>query len=380
MRIAILETEHFEVAYPLIRLFDTPAHQLTIFTSKNCLKQFEQLFPDSRNRFQFITRAEESKLAFIYNAYKHIRQQQADMLILSTVTDNFLFYYLLCRQLKGVRIILTLHDVNTFFQHKFSSSLRRLVRITGKKLLVKQVQEFNVIAMPLVIAVKKHIPPFKKVHCLPGAVFEPGRFPVHGVNKTGLLNVVVPGSIDKKRRDYEVVFTMIEALKSESTLVQIILLGAAHGNYGQEILKRAEAFAEAGYQISFYKTSVIDQVDYDKALNEADLVFIPSVIQTVISDDITETYGSTKSSGTLFDVVRHAKPFIIPKALAIDAFLEQSAFRYEKPEDITGFIKACISNPAYLQELHQKALAASANYTIEEVRSRNPDLFPLRST
>jgi hypothetical protein len=95
-----------------------------------------------------------------------------------------------------------------------------------------------------------------------------------------------------------------------------------------------------------------------------------------MSDDIPETYGVTKSSGTLFDVVKHAKPFIIPRELITDPFLQASAHRYDTVEDILEFLQQLIRNPALLRLMQQKALAASENYTIEKVRLRNPTLFP----
>ncbi|MEI9807412.1 MAG: hypothetical protein WDO16_05755 [Bacteroidota bacterium] len=44
-------------------------------------------------------------------------------------------------------------------------------------------------------------------------------------------------------------------------------------------------------------------------MDTAHFVFIPSVIATKICGDIPETYGISKSSGNMFDVIKHAKPF-----------------------------------------------------------------------
>ena len=43
MNIGIFETEHFEGAYPLIKLFDNGGNRVTIFTNSHCFRQFRYL-------------------------------------------------------------------------------------------------------------------------------------------------------------------------------------------------------------------------------------------------------------------------------------------------------------------------------------------------
>src|SRR5688500_18218117 len=132
MRVAIFEIEHFEVAYPLVKLFDNDDNEITIFTNAGCYRQFQYLFKERLTKYHWvILQPGDSKDTFIWRMYSETKKRNIELLYLNTVSDNFIFYALVVFFLKGKRIILTLHDVNTFFHHKFKFSLRRWVRITG---------------------------------------------------------------------------------------------------------------------------------------------------------------------------------------------------------------------------------------------------------
>lgn len=54
MNIAILETEHFEGAYPVIKLFDLPGNHLTIFTNENIFPKFRELLGSSIGQYSWL--------------------------------------------------------------------------------------------------------------------------------------------------------------------------------------------------------------------------------------------------------------------------------------------------------------------------------------
>ena len=111
------------------------------------------------------------------------------------------------------------------------------------------------------------------------------------------------------------------------------------------------------------------------ALSQTHLIFTPTRVHTVIVDGVEETYGTSKSSGNVFDVVRHALPFIAPASLAVEPNLEESCLRYETLEDIIRHLQHLVQDPSAWDQLRQKALAASRHYTVEAVRKRDSGLI-----
>src|SRR5690349_12868760 len=147
MKVAIFETEHFEAAYPLIRLFDTGDNDITVFSYAASERQLKYMLGDRAGRYHWIQpQPGQSKISFIGAVHDEIKKQKIGLLYLNTVSDNFLFYARLVSGLPGVRVIMTVHMINNLFETKGQPGLRRLVRSLGKKRLVKAVSEFNVLS------------------------------------------------------------------------------------------------------------------------------------------------------------------------------------------------------------------------------------------
>jgi hypothetical protein len=370
MRIGIFETDHFEGAYPIIRLFDNGTNEITIFTYEEPYRQFQFLFGAQIHRYQWVIKEKDtSKYQFMRRLYRETKSRRIDLLYMNTITDNHLFYAWLIRRLGNTRIITTLHDINSYFHFKPAFNLRRWVRYIGKRWFIKTVQEFNVVSDTMVDHLKSKLPPHKKVYSLPGAVYEMTTPPVSLLTNT--IQIVVPGTVDGRRRNYEIVFELLDACNQQAIPVLIILLGGFYGDYGQMILEKGRLYAQQHSNLLFYDAKVVDQPEFDRVMNEAHLVFTPTVINTILFDGIVETYGQSISSGNLFDIIKHAKPFIAPAALTIPDRLKSSCVPYHSIDDIVAFLKKIMHNGDLFNRLTKNAEQNSLQYTIEKVRERN---------
>jgi hypothetical protein len=373
MKISIVETEHFEGAFPVIKLFDKPGNEITILTSAATYKRFLDLFGNEAGQFKWTILSAKGKLSFFYSLYKHLKKQKPGILYINTISDNHLLYAFVLQLLRLKKVVLTVHDINCLFESKPSWNFRKAIIHKGKKQLIKRVNEFNVVAETMIPYLQTKVKG-KVTHNIPGAVFE-NRF-LHQ-NSNGPLRIVVPGSLDKRRRDYEQVFKLAATANKENVSLHLILLGGISDEYGKSIIERADQFQSGNCTITTYNTTIVNQEEFDRQMDAAHFVFIPSVINTKICGDIPEIYGKTKSSGNLFDVIKHAKPFIVPVGLSIPGDLQTSCFKYNSIEDLINFLKRFISSPADYSEWQKQALENSKNYTIEKVRLRNASLFTI---
>jgi glycosyltransferase involved in cell wall biosynthesis len=375
MKIGIFETEHFEGVFPVIKLFDNSSNQITVFTYNSTYRQLKYLLGNQVDNYDWVIKAEsDSKHRFIYTLFREVRKRNIGLLYLNTVTNNFIFYAALIKALQKTRIVLTLHDINGYFPYRPKFGLRPLTRYFGKRWLMGKVDEFNVVSLTMVDYLESKLGAGKKVYCIPGAVFDESTVPtLNGLGKT--INIVVPGTLDRRRRKYETVFELLDECRIQQIPVNITLLGGTSESYGQEILDKCRNHVMKYDNLLFYNTALIEQPEFDRVMNAAHFVLIPSMINTMISDGVVETYGLSISSGNIFDVIKHAKPFIVPNALRIDPFLVQSCFHYGNVSDIVDFLAEILRHKERYLSLLQAALEASRNYTIEKVRQRNPDLF-----
>jgi hypothetical protein len=374
MNVTIFETEHFEAAYPVIRLFDNGSNQISICCYPVTFRQIQHKLP--QDRYKWVVRKDnESKRRFIITLYKECRRQRTDLLYLNTVSDNFIFYAVLAMLLRKTRIIMTVHMVNNMTDTKKIWHPKRLIRAIGKKLLCRVVNEFNVISPTLVPALKARISSAKKIHTIPGGVYEPGTVAALQPSPSSIINLAIPGSIDGRRRDYRLVFDLLHQLERLSVHSEITLLGSFYDTYGEEISRKAQEWNGQFVRLKYYKEEHIDQPEFDRVLNQSHYVLSPSVIQTVIADDVAEEYGKTIVSGNVSDAVRHAKPMIIPAELAMDPTLENTCIRYKDVVQLAAYLQRVQQQPALYEEQLLKSEAAVLSYTITSVRKHHSDLF-----
>ncbi|WP_207512705.1 hypothetical protein [Longitalea luteola] len=373
MKTGIFEMEHFEGAYPVIQLFDMPANQLVIFTDADTYNRFADLFRERVSCFQWeILDTSGGKWRFFRQLYKAAKKHELDLFYLNTISNNHLFYAWVIGALRIARVVITVHDINCLFKSRWSYRFRQLVQHIGKKALIKRVSEYNVVSDTMIAYLRETTGGQMQIHNVPGAVFESEQ---HTLTIDDHIHLVVPGSLDKKRRDYNQTFELLKAAEAQQLRLHITLLGGHNDGYGKAVIQQAAAMKLTYARITVYDTRLVLQDEFDRQLNRAHFIFVPSVIHTAICYAIPETYGLTKSSGNMFDVIKHARPFIAPYALRIPASLESSCFRYTSIDHLVNFLAAMMQNKTAYTAWEQQALANSREYTIAKVRERNATLF-----
>jgi hypothetical protein len=185
----------------------------------------------------------------------------------------------------------------------------------------------------------------------------------------------VPGTIDNRRRDYEKVFMLLNEAEAIGLSLQVTLLGGPQGTYGASIISKAKQFQGKCTKLFFFDQLIVDQDEFDLQLDMAHFIFIPSVVHTTICNEIPEIYGITKSSGNIFDVIKHAKPFIVPDTLVFPADLSDSCFQYESIPKLVAFLQSMIHAPEQYEIWSDNAVKNSEKYTVEKIRKKNKSLF-----
>lgn len=157
--------------------------------------------------------------------------------------------------------------------------------------------------------------------------------------------------------------------------VSLIFLGGVTNQSGKDIIEKCKAYALKNSNLQFFETNIIDQPQFDRIMEEAHIALLPTVIRTVLLDGITEIYGVSTSSGNISDVIKYAKPFIIPTKLQIPLNMQSSSFTYSTQKDIIDFLESLLLNPDKYIALKEKAVHNSKEYTLEKIRNKNPSLF-----
>lgn len=374
MKITIFETEHFEAAYPVIRLFDNGQNNIQICCYPLAFRQLQHRLP--RGGYKWLVKKEEqSRLGFVRTIYRACKEQQTDLLYLNTVADNFIGYAILAMLLPRTRIILTVHMVNNLTHTKKTGRLRRMVRHAGKKALCRMISEFNIISPTLEPALRAAVGPHKKIHQIPGGIYEPGMMQPTQPDPLALLRLAIPGSVDTRRRDYEFVWELLACLEQRQVRAELVLLGGFYGSYGEPVQAKTRDWKGSFVRVRYYSTEHIDQPEFDRVLNESHFVFSPSVIHTVIADDVEEVYGETIVSGNISDAIRHAKPLVIPEGLKTDPALRPACITYASADQLAGTLQQVQNEEGKYEQILRTAEKTMRLYTAAYVKAQNKDVF-----
>lgn len=370
MHILIFETTHFEAAYPLIRLFDVPGNQISIFCEEQTSRQLQWLLQDDASRFEWTIQSPgESRRHFIGQLKQYIQTRQVDWLWLNTVSDNFILFAGLRKQLPALRMTVTLHALRSYIAPRITLNLRRIVRVWGKKKMRARFTEYNILSPLLLPFAQQHLPHIA-IHTIPGGIFEEEKY----VPATpGTLRLVVPGSVDIRRRDYSFVYQLLQQAELAGLSLHISLAGGP-GTGGAEWMSRFRRFRGEYAQVSCFEEHV-EQEQFDKLINQAQFILHPSVLDTVLEDGAAESYGRTVYSGNFSDAIRHARPILVPASLPVDALIQPAVLSYT---DCAGLLDTLIQlheHPRQVERYQQWALEVSRLFTAEAIRSRFPSLF-----
>ena len=374
MKIAIFETYHFEVAHTLISLFDKPGNEITIFVHQEAYRQLLFLLADKAGRYTWLVRMEdETNRGFIRRVFRYTQDHSFDLLYFNTIADNFIIYAYHHRKLRRIPSVLTLHDINGQFQYKPSFSLTRIVRYIGKRLLIIRFPAFNVLADSMVPYLRKKLGSGKKIYSIPGNYFDPANIIPIQLEADNPVKIVIPGSVDERRRDYSIVKELLEATSLQNIAIEICLLGSFRSGYSESTRQFCTNYLRNNNNLKIFEEEIVDQPEFEKRIQESHFIWMPVQYKLSVSDGIIEEYGKSICSGNIGDVIKHAKPFFVPRQMPLDAALLDSAIRYDTLADILSVIRKL--SPSVYSGLQQKAWTASHHYTKENIIRRNASLF-----
>lgn len=177
------------------------------------------------------------------------------------------------------------------------------------------------------------------------------------------LRIVIPGYISNIRRDY---LGFLKAIKyhlpsNYINALTIELLGSTHRGMmdGEMIIEEANNLINEGYDIIIHNKGFIPTIDFDMALAQADIV--AAIIN--LNQDGTQKYGKTKESGTIYTMIKMAKPGLVPADYPVPPEIEDSILRYNSWEDFIRLLVDLINENEQLKKLSNCALINSRKFS-----------------
>jgi hypothetical protein len=273
-----------------------------------------------------------------------LEQASIELLWISSINNNFLKCGRVVRSAGRTRTVMALHNLNHWLGGPpWQLAIQPWRGWLSRRWLLGAMDGVCVLEEGLAEGLRDLFGYRKPIFVLPGLTFEDAL--LESPPEDVPTRFVVPGAIEAKRRDYHLVLDALEVAWAEDHAVALALLGAPQGQYGKEVLARCAALQERGVDVQSY-SGFVPQGQFHRGVKEAHVLLAPIQVETRFAGT-REVYGRAKSSGTVGDVIRYARPGLVPEALRVDPALEGAFLRYAGRE---GFIDRVVALTANRRE------------------------------
>lgn len=376
MHVLIFEMDHFEVAYPLIRMSLDARYKVTALVYPFCVAPLHYMLgKDAASVNWVIKKDSTSKRDFINKIIFYANQIKPDRIFINTVADNHIFFARALKKLRLFNPVVTLHNVKSFFEYKYRPNFRRIVRIIGKKQLLFHAQQIAVISCCMLPYLENHLSDKKKIYVIPGGLFERVEKNIPPISFK--CRIVVPGSLDTRRRNYEEVFNLAAILELQQVPSEIRLLGTPQGRGGYDIISKASQWKGQYCTFLLHHSEQVSQQDYDQSIRESHFLLAAQHTHLIVDDEIVEEYGKTITSGNIFDAIRNVTPMLHSSKISLDKRVASMTLLYADTQELSEIIREYQQREKKYEALMQSTFNCVQAFTSAAQLVYLSDLFPI---
>ncbi len=143
----------------------------------------------------------------------------------------------------------------------------------------------------------------------------------------------------------------------------------AIAEHSADLLEQCRQISNKYKGFTYYELPEVPYEEFDKQMRAAHFIWVPSTVNTIIADNIEETYGQSKSSGNMFDSIRYAKLLLVPASLVIDKEQEDAAIVYKDLEELISILSNLQQSGNYAIWTG-KALDVARKYSVSKLQEK----------
>ncbi len=365
MKIAILETGHFQYALTQSEIFE--GCEKIFFTLPHIKEDMHKYDPQLCNgKFFSIDNIAKQE----QNIIDICKSEKIDLLLISPVFDSYASVLAIVKKLDCKKVITT-HNINTWFHGRFWSINSYLDRINMRNILKRcdyiAVEDF------IYSHLKKSDP--KKYNeynflYIPFTIFHEKKGRKYSKEDTR-LKIVLTGFINKDRRRYEDVIEVINYFAQKKANITFSFAGKPVGEYGLWVNKELDKANKYFPGITTYFSNSSTADEFRKEMETSDIVLSTST-KEFNGMGTTEYIGKTKPTAAIHDMMSYELPGLMPDHLEIPKNLEGSVYNFKNVEELKFILDELLHNPQKLIEWKDKAKLNSRKFTAKEIKKGLP--------
>lgn len=381
--IELMEVGHIVLAETMCKIFcSDPNNRVIFFTVETHAESLNYLTHQYLN-LTIITKPSHQK---VKDFLKEIGSSSPDRIYLVTLNK---FFPSFARWQINTRLFLVIHNLDEWFNISPVQSIGKYINVIlnnpnlksfiyffkvhliypcCKKQILNKIRQNKGSLVVLSDSVLKQFSLLDikiPVEVIPFSVFEPSL--VHfKSDQQNPLRICVPGILSQYRRNYLALLDIMERFLSPyKTRFIIDFLGGVQWdnnlNDSRMILEKIDHLNRDGFSIIVHDVRFIPPLEFDRGLSISDIILGN---MNVVLNKYSE-YGKTKETGLPFAMIKAAKPGILPDNYPIPEQLSSSTLTFHTYEDLGRILADLIKNPRSVQELQEKALANSKDFSPE---------------
>lgn len=349
-KIVLYETTHHENLPALLDLCEAQFNQVAVFLKALSWQNLtgegspEQRWP--RTDF-FIQTTDCPNRRFIGQLFRFIRRHGFTHLHLCTLDNNLLFFTVRLTLIGPVHLSLTVHEINEYFSRSYTN-IRACTESIARPILHRLIRHYHVFLPAMADQLRQRLPG-STGPAPPTVVFIPSRFYSgrHPLPAASPFKVVIPGSLDSNRRNYEEVIQTLALWQPipGTAPIELVLLGDSTAESSDAILAGFRSIDPGRFTLRHFK-GYIPQTTYEAEITTAHLIWSPLNIHKRSSRNTPETYGLSTASGLTADLLLGNAPALVPAGFIIPEPFRAAIYPYRSPEEAQELIRGFIGDPA----------------------------------
>lgn len=379
IRVGILEIQrHVPIIYTFAKICKTPNTNVTIFTTRNLFERLKTYLRKEKNfdiDFNIVLKEDQESNYKFLKRVKKICDKEIDLIFVNTIHETLLDLVCYINFNPACKRVLLVHHVNAWLKPNLIFNFLHPIRTIDTNLSMALIKGFvfpkfdaiNVIYRPLKNYIRSDTSYSGEIFTLPTSIFKnyKGKIRSEDFDK---LYIVIPGLIQKHRKDYDPVISAFERLfDRHKERIKLFLLGLPVGKFGSSIYKIFEKMRNDGCDVETFDHFVPDD-RFDDVLSTSDIILAPIRIETRADGDIKELYGVTVGSGVVYNAIQYAKPIITPSNFKILPELSKSNLSYSDDEELEKIVEKIILDKNSLEKLNKEAFLNSQKFSLENLQ------------
>lgn len=355
-KMLIYETTHHENLPALLDLSERHFGQVAVFLKALSYHHLtagaspELRWP--RTDF-YVQTADCGNRRFLGQLFSFFRRHGYSHLHLATLDNNLLLVALRLIFLDTAHISMTVHEINEYTSSSYRN-LRDWSETIAKIFLHRRVRHHHVFLPAMVDELGRRLTGSVAVY-IPSRFYSVRRAPGTTPLRPPPYRIVVPGSVDPNRRNYDDISRALALLSSDSGIpaIELVLLGDSATKTGAAVLAALRILTHARLGIRHF-SGYIPESTFEEELATAHLLWSPLNIQKKGSRGRPEIYGVSTASGLTADLLLNDIPALVPAGFTIPDPFRSAIYPYRSPEEAAEILRRVIFDAAEFAVAREK--------------------------